>query len=95
LWDTTQNTETSQKKQAKVCGQTKITNVALSPSQGEAPTLHPTPILSPCQSIYQQFKNNGWREGNGNERLGNGSLRDGRLGNGGRNSLAMDGLTAP
>jgi hypothetical protein len=29
-------TETSQKKQAKVCGQTKIANMALSPSQGDA-----------------------------------------------------------
>jgi hypothetical protein len=36
LWDTTQNTETSQKKQAKVCGQTKIANVALSSSRGNA-----------------------------------------------------------
>jgi hypothetical protein len=43
LWDTTQNTETSQKKQAKVCGQTKIANVALSPSQSEATStlMHP------------------------------------------------------
>jgi hypothetical protein len=32
LWDTTQNTEMSQEKQAKVCGQTKTTNVALYPS---------------------------------------------------------------
>jgi hypothetical protein len=33
----------SQKKQAKVCGQTKIANEALSPSQGEATStlLHP------------------------------------------------------
>jgi hypothetical protein len=36
LRNTTQNTETSQQKQAKVCGQTKITNVALSSSQDDA-----------------------------------------------------------
>ena len=36
LWDTLQNTETSQKNEAKACGQTKINDVALSPSQGEA-----------------------------------------------------------
>jgi hypothetical protein len=34
----------SQKKLAKVCGQTKIANVALSPSQGErGGHLHPDP----------------------------------------------------
>ncbi len=44
LWDTTQNTETSQKKQAKVCGQTKIANVALSLSWGGATStlMYPT-----------------------------------------------------
>jgi hypothetical protein len=44
LWDTTQKTETSQKKQAKVCGQTIIANVAFSPSQGDATSIlmHPT-----------------------------------------------------
>jgi hypothetical protein len=36
LWDTTQKTEKSQKKQAKVCGRTKIANVALFPFQGDA-----------------------------------------------------------
>jgi hypothetical protein len=36
LWDTTQNRETSHKKCAKVCCQTKIANVALSPSGGDA-----------------------------------------------------------
>jgi hypothetical protein len=43
LWDTTQKTKTSQKKQAKVCGQTKIANVALSPSQSDATStlMHP------------------------------------------------------
>jgi hypothetical protein len=55
LWDITQNTETSQKKQAKVCGQTKIANVALSPSRGEATStlMHPTAytIAQPCSEI--------------------------------------------
>jgi hypothetical protein len=39
-----QNIETFQKKQAKVCGQTKIANVAISLSQGEATStlMHPT-----------------------------------------------------
>jgi hypothetical protein len=36
MWDTTQNTESSQKKQAEFCGQTKIANVAFSPSRGVA-----------------------------------------------------------
>jgi hypothetical protein len=47
LWDTTQHTETSQKKQANVCGQTKIANFALSSSQGEATStlMHPTTQL--------------------------------------------------
>jgi hypothetical protein len=47
LWDTTQNTETLQKKQAKVCGQTKINNVALSPSRGDATSTltHPMAYL--------------------------------------------------
>jgi hypothetical protein len=35
LWNTTQKTETYQKQQAKVCGETKIA-MALSPSQGGA-----------------------------------------------------------
>jgi hypothetical protein len=55
LWDTTQNKETSQKKQAKVCGQTKIANVALSPSRGEATStlMHPTAyrIAQPASGI--------------------------------------------
>jgi hypothetical protein len=46
----TQNTETSQKKQAKVCGQTKIANVALSPSQGEATS---TPMHLTAYTITQ------------------------------------------
>ncbi len=43
------------KKQAKVCGQTKIANVALSPSQGEATStlIHPTAytIAQHCSGI--------------------------------------------
>jgi hypothetical protein len=53
LWDTTQNTETSQEKQAKVCSQTKIANAALSPSQGEATftLMHPMAyIIAMCHS---------------------------------------------
>jgi hypothetical protein len=57
LWDTTQCTETSQKKQAKVCGQTKIANVACSPSQGEATAtlMHPTTytIAQHCYGIHR------------------------------------------
>jgi hypothetical protein len=55
MWDTTKNTETTKKKQAKVCGQTKIANVALSPSRGEATStlMHPTVymIARPCSGI--------------------------------------------
>jgi hypothetical protein len=58
LWDTTQNTETSQKKQAKVCGQTKIANVALSSSQGEAIStlMHPMActIAQHCYGIHHR-----------------------------------------
>jgi hypothetical protein len=54
-WDTTQNTETSQQKQAKVCDQTKIADVVLSPSQGEATStpMHPTgyTIAQRCSGI--------------------------------------------
>jgi hypothetical protein len=45
LWDTTQNTKTTQKKQAKVCGQTKIAKVALSPSRGDATSTLTHPIV--------------------------------------------------
>jgi hypothetical protein len=43
LWDTTQKTETSLKKQAKICGQTQIANVFLSPHQGDTTStlMHP------------------------------------------------------
>jgi hypothetical protein len=43
LWGTTQKTETFQKKQAMVCGQTKIASVALPPSQGDSTStlMHP------------------------------------------------------
>jgi hypothetical protein len=55
LWDKTQKAETSQKKQAKVCGQTKIANVALFPSQGEATStlMHPLAymIAQHCSGI--------------------------------------------
>jgi hypothetical protein len=59
LWDTTQNTKTSQtqKKQAKVCGQTKIANVALSLSQDEATStlMHPMAytIAQHCSGIHR------------------------------------------
>jgi hypothetical protein len=58
LWDTTQSTEASQKKQAKVCGKTKIANVALSPSQCEATStlMHPMvyTIAQRCYGIHRK-----------------------------------------
>jgi hypothetical protein len=41
---TLQNTETSQKNEANACGQTKIDDVALSPSQGEATSTQTHPM---------------------------------------------------
>ena len=47
LWGSTQNAGKSQKKQAKVCGQIKIANVAHSPShsQVEAPSTQTYPMV--------------------------------------------------
>ena len=56
VWDTAQNTETSQNKQAKVCGQTKITDVALSPSWGEATSTKTYPMV---YTIAQHHTGNG------------------------------------
>ncbi len=56
MWDTAQNTETSQNKQAKVCGQTKITHVALSPSWGEATSTKTYPM---AYTIAQYHAGNG------------------------------------